>query len=149
MRQIGNSTLTTSGFESVAEFTRLHHRGEWSDSEIKFLATGAVVVSRSLMDHGSLATKQRRMAILQGTESGKRRFLISVPREPDDSRPTKSFLSRILGLRKLFAGMVSHSIGPIQCSCAGDHVLLRCPPLPLPRVGGAGRSVSVMSTGSS
>jgi len=61
------------------------------------------------------------MAILQGAEGRKRLFVIPVPREPNDSRSTKGFLSRVLGLRKLFARMVSHSIGPKQCGYPSDH----------------------------
>ena len=79
MRQIGNAALTASGFESVAEFTALYHRDEWSDSEIKVFATGTAILSRGLTDNGLPAIKQRRMAILQGAEGGKRCFLISVP----------------------------------------------------------------------
>src|SRR6266581_4738436 len=121
VREVCNATLTAGGFEPVTKFACLHHGGEWSDSEVKLFAIGMAVVPRSFTNYGALATKQRRMAILQGTKGRKCLFVISVPREPNDSRSTEGFLSRVLGLRKLFARMFSHSIGPIQCSCSSDH----------------------------
>ena len=95
-RQVGNATLTVSGFESVTQFARLHHRGEWSDSEIILLAIGMAVISRGLTNYGSIAAKQRRIALLQGTESRKRLFVVSVPREPNDGQSTKGFIIRVL-----------------------------------------------------
>src|SRR5689334_22714834 len=95
-RQVGNATLTVSGFESVTKFARLHHRGEWSDSEIILLTIGIAVISRGLTNYGSIAAKQRRIALLQGTESRKCVFVASVPREPNDSQPTKGFIIRVL-----------------------------------------------------
>ena len=47
VREVGNATLTAIGFESVTKFARLHHGGEWPNSEIELFAIGMAVVSRS------------------------------------------------------------------------------------------------------
>ena len=103
MRQVCDATLASSGLKSTTNFARLHHRGEWSNSEIKLLAIGMAVILRSRANEGSLATKQRRIAILQGTEGRKRLFVVSVPRKPNDCQSAKGFVILVLGLRKLFA----------------------------------------------